>query len=169
MTLENLGNIGEFVGAIAVILSLVYLGVQIRQNTRTVRASTYQDIVRLVQEIDLLLASDPELNRIWVAGRRDPAKLDDDEQRRFSTLIVIFYRNLENAYYQRQNKLIDERIYRAWVGYSLRLSSQPGMLQWWHWHRGLLSEEFQRFVERELAAQQSTGVDPVTQGINGPL
>ena len=103
MSLEDLGNIGEFVGAMAVIVSLVYLAVQIRQNTRSVRTSTYQDIVRMVQEIDLLLASDPELNRIWVVGRKDPARLDDGQQQRFSTLLVIFYRNLENAYYQRQN------------------------------------------------------------------
>ena len=42
MTLQDLGNIGEFVGAIGVIASLVYLAVQIRQNTTSVRASTFQ-------------------------------------------------------------------------------------------------------------------------------
>ena len=159
MTLQDLGNIGEFVGAIAVVVSLVYLAVQIRQNTRSVRASTYQDIVHMLQEIDLLLASDPELNRIWIVGRHDPTQLNDDQQRRFNTLLLAFYRNLENAYFQGQNKLIDERIYDAWVGYSLRLSSKPGFLQWWQSHRGLLSEEFQQYVERELAAQQPTGTN----------
>ena len=34
MTLEDLGNLGEFVGAIGVVVSLVYLALQIRQNTR---------------------------------------------------------------------------------------------------------------------------------------
>ena len=34
MSLEDLGNIGEFVGAIAVVFSLIYLAFNIRQNTR---------------------------------------------------------------------------------------------------------------------------------------
>jgi len=42
MSLEDLGNIGEFVAAVSVVVSLIYLAVQIRQNTRSVRASTYQ-------------------------------------------------------------------------------------------------------------------------------
>ena len=45
MTLEDLGNIGEFVAAIAVVISLIYLAVQIRQNTRSVRASSYHAVV----------------------------------------------------------------------------------------------------------------------------
>ena len=40
MTLENLGNIGEFVGALAVVLSLIYLAVQIRQNTHQIEENT---------------------------------------------------------------------------------------------------------------------------------
>ncbi len=37
MTLEDLGNLGEIIGAIAVVISLVYLAVQIRQNTAQIR------------------------------------------------------------------------------------------------------------------------------------
>ena len=40
MSLEDLGNIGEFVAAVAVVVSLIYLAVQIRQNTRQVDVNT---------------------------------------------------------------------------------------------------------------------------------
>jgi hypothetical protein len=43
MSLEDLGNIGEFVAAVGVIASLIYLAVQIRQNTDSLRAATFQD------------------------------------------------------------------------------------------------------------------------------
>jgi hypothetical protein len=46
MSLEDLGNIGEFVAAAAVIVSLIYLAVQIRQNTKSLRASTFQGAIR---------------------------------------------------------------------------------------------------------------------------
>ena len=42
MTLEQLGSIGELIGAIGVIISLVYLALQIRTNTEAERTSTYQ-------------------------------------------------------------------------------------------------------------------------------
>ena len=45
MSLEDLGNLGEFVGAIGVVVSLVYLAYQIRQNTAAVRASTHQAMI----------------------------------------------------------------------------------------------------------------------------
>ena len=34
MTLQDLGNLGEFISAVAVVVSLVYVAYQIRQNTR---------------------------------------------------------------------------------------------------------------------------------------
>ena len=46
LTLQDLGNIGELISGIAVVISLIYLAVQIRQNTRTVRTSTYQTVRR---------------------------------------------------------------------------------------------------------------------------
>jgi hypothetical protein len=42
MTLENLGNLGEFLGAVGVIVTLVYLAVPIRENTRMMRANIRQ-------------------------------------------------------------------------------------------------------------------------------
>ena len=56
MTLEDLGNLGEFLGAIGVIASLVYLAVQIRQNTRAVNSNTSQAITDSRVEF---LASNP--------------------------------------------------------------------------------------------------------------
>lgn len=45
MSLEELGNLGEFVGSIAVLVSLVYLAIQIKKSTETERSSTYRAIV----------------------------------------------------------------------------------------------------------------------------
>ena len=52
MTLDQLANLGEFLGGFAVIASLVYLGMQIRQgnrqvqqNTKSLEGSTHQAIV----------------------------------------------------------------------------------------------------------------------------
>jgi hypothetical protein len=45
VSLSDLANIGEFVGGIAVIATLVHLAIQIRQNTRSLRSVTFQSVV----------------------------------------------------------------------------------------------------------------------------
>ncbi len=41
MTIQDLANLGETIGGFGVVISLLYLAVQIRQNTRAVRSSSY--------------------------------------------------------------------------------------------------------------------------------
>lgn len=45
MNLDDLGNIGDFLGAIAVLVTLVYLAIQVRQSSATTRAQTRQSLV----------------------------------------------------------------------------------------------------------------------------
>ena len=75
MTLEDLGNIGEFVAAIAVVVSLVYIAFQIRQgsrqisqNTNSVLGSVELETTRLHSHWLLSVAQSPELGRIWRLG-----------------------------------------------------------------------------------------------------
>jgi len=53
MTLEDLGNIGEFVGAIGVVASLIYLALQTRQNTRAVRVASFRQISESISALSL--------------------------------------------------------------------------------------------------------------------
>ena len=50
MSLENLGNLGEFIGAIAVLVSVMYLALQIRQNTKSLITQTGQAIMSQAEE-----------------------------------------------------------------------------------------------------------------------
>ena len=56
MTLEDLGNVGEFTAAIATLVTLVYLALQIRQNTRSVRSAAYQSAVASSVQLGTMLA-----------------------------------------------------------------------------------------------------------------
>jgi hypothetical protein len=65
MTLENLASIGEIVSSIAVVISLVYLAVQIRSNTEAGRSATYQAIVSDFGALNNTMASTPELSHLF--------------------------------------------------------------------------------------------------------
>jgi hypothetical protein len=151
MTLSDLGNLGEFISAIAVVISLVYLAVQIRQNTRVVRASAEQAVFESGIGLDRTIVSDPELTQIWYLGRWNPDELTKEQEHRFRHLMSILYRDFENLYYLHQKGLVDDRIFDGWRVLHRGSMKQPGVLLFWERYGKIFTEEFRGFVERECA------------------
>jgi len=153
MTLQDLGSIGEIVGAIGMIVSLVYLSVQIRQNTRSVRTASFQEAVRDVIAITDGLSTDRELSRIYWKGLADFSSLDPEERRRFSAYMVGMFRRFENIVYQTRYGALDAG---AWVGIkrtAITTLARPGAAAWWAEAQDLFSEEFRAYVEREMISR----------------
>ncbi len=93
MTITELGALGEFVGAIAVVATLAYLAVQVRQNTRMMRAQIYQARSDANQRYQLFVAGSEDMSeiidKISDGQRPDAAKLGTltpGERRRLSFL-----------------------------------------------------------------------------------
>jgi hypothetical protein len=150
MSLEDLGNIGEVVAAVGVIISLIYLAVQIRQNTSTVRAAAFQDVVGNSASFLKEVFRDAELTRIWISGSEDLNSLTGVDRGRFHYLIVTFFRQVENTYNQTRKGLLK---FEEWEG--IRESvfdgiARPGMRQWWESNAFRFNSGFREFVEDEL-------------------
>ena len=86
LTLEDLENIGEFVGALGVVISLVYVAIQIRQNTRQITDNT--NALKLSEEsaaqqnfsrLRLLLIGDSEASQLFERGLAGDRSLDATE------------------------------------------------------------------------------------------
>ena len=98
MGLEQLGNVGEFVGAIAVLASVIYLARQIRQNTAAVRGSTFQASIDGWQAF-MLHMSQPE--QVSLGQATEVADEPTDEQIiRLWWIARISFRRFENDFYQ---------------------------------------------------------------------
>jgi len=76
---QLLGNYGEFVGAVAVVITLGYLAVQIRQSNRATISATTLEIVRMANEINHELSTDKEKKKLFVAACNEPGSLAEDE------------------------------------------------------------------------------------------
>ena len=59
MTIESLGSVGELIGGVAVVISLVYLAIQVRQNSKTTRAEMFQRFSISLQSDLIALGRDP--------------------------------------------------------------------------------------------------------------
>ena len=150
MSIQDLGSLGELIGAVAVVVSLIYLAIQIRHNTQSVRSSAVQASVRDTTEIIDILVRDPELTRIWYDGIHDFESLSTEERRRFALYMNTVLRRLENLLYQTHHGALDPE---SWEGARANFGntfSHPGTIAWWKRARHLFNRQLQEFVEGEL-------------------
>ena len=71
MNLDDLANLGQIIGAVAVVVSLIYVALQIRQNTNAIRSAAAQTVHEHFASWYRLVAADPELSQSVVNGLRD--------------------------------------------------------------------------------------------------
>jgi hypothetical protein len=89
MDITTLAAWGEFIGGIAVVVSLIYLASQIRQNSRLMRASTASATIATNTDFSGLVVQDSEVARIFREGMADRSSLSEDDMQRFDCLLGI--------------------------------------------------------------------------------
>jgi hypothetical protein len=164
LILDTLARLGEFLGGAAVLVSLIYLAIQIRQgnrqvehNTRSLEISTYQSITSDLNEFRALLVTHPDLGQIYLKGLRDPNALSGDEQFRFRGLMQTLFGNLELMYRVRQAGLLHLDSQDATL---LGVAVSPGARIWWKQARYLYGSEFQRYVDELVASHDARSAEP---------
>jgi hypothetical protein len=86
MTLEDWANIGEIVGGVAVIISILYLAWQIRQNTKAVRATAVDSSINYSMSVRQAIFENKEITHLYHQGARDPLALTEEDLFRFRLL-----------------------------------------------------------------------------------
>ena len=163
MTLNELGNIGEFISSIGVIVSLIYLAVQIRKNTDTERTSTYQSVVSDFGSLNQTMSSNAKLSCLYVKGMENFAELDADEKARISQLFFATFHYFENMYYQYRKGYLEEDVWRGWKRLMLTYYARPGFQTWWSIRRDVFSDSFGEFLETSEPDKHIASYSDVTQ------
>src|SRR5258706_16457870 len=127
MTSMELGALGELVSAIAVLITLVYLAVQIRQNPHWIEenrrpglAQTYQMRADALQEMLVHAANSqfigPLITKLTQLGYPEDIgaldRLTPDERGRFRQWQIAQQTHWDNMYFQYQQGFLDEEYYR---------------------------------------------------------
>ena len=149
---QLLGNFGEFFGAIAVVATLGYLAVQVRQNTRSVRAANYQAFSESYGDFRTLLVKDERLGALWGKGLRSRSELSASERFQFDGLMMNWTRAAELHFYQEIKGLVDEPFYSGWLDEAAAVWSMPGALEWWSEHSRSFNADFRAVWERRITS-----------------
>jgi hypothetical protein len=97
LTLAELANIAEVVGAVAVVLSLLYVGYQVKQNTSEVRATNRQQLVGRAHTATQNMAGNPQLADVLTRAFNG-SELTDSEATQFSYIVRGVLYDVQEAY-----------------------------------------------------------------------
>jgi hypothetical protein len=154
-TVADLGSIGEFVGAIATIATLAYLAVQIRHNSRVVKAQTRANIGTATSDIILREAENLEIVRA-LAKVEAGEDLSREETLQLRMVATATFRHWENVYYQYRQGLYDSGEFEAHRQTWRRLVVEGWLKYFWKQLRPNFSAELRALVDK-LASESNCG------------
>ncbi len=146
MDLNTLAQLGEFVGGMFVVVSLVYLAYQVRQNTRSLRAENYARVLDRLSTLQSNLSSDAELNRIVVVGAQKPEALTRAERVRLTWALYELMGAGEFVFHQAKQGALPDEVWQRWRATLAWWISQPGIRAWWMARPSPFSTSFESFM-----------------------
>ena len=153
MTLQDLANLGEVIGAIAVIASLIYLAFEIRQNTRAMRRAATQDIHRSLNDQARCFVESPDLAALSFKASQRPEELTGAERFRFQMLLAYVFSNFEMAVEYYREGLLGDDMMEGYAQGLRPLFENPVVTEWWEAEgQGTFSPELHDLLTKPPAA-----------------
>ena len=124
------GAIGEVVGALAVVVTLLLLVRQMRQNSAALRTQTYDSIMRGWNELNMVVATRPEMADLMTRGQDDPDSLEGTERVQFVFLLASYFNQFEKLLYLFEAGTLSNEEWHRWASIGAQILSTPGGRAW---------------------------------------
>lgn len=142
MDRSKLKDTFELIGFAAIVASLVFVGLELRQNTLATESASIDNLSNLTHDFYMSLASDEDLHRIWFKGnsQSSPDMNIDADFSRFVWLERSRALRFQTAFLQWQRGTLGEEDFDFYRPYICGLDQGPA------WNRGIRSNFLAEFV-----------------------
>ena len=147
MNWEAIAAVAEILGAMAVIGSLLFVGVQIRSNTRTTQVAATHNLTNTFLTVLKTIADDPELTRIWLQQSQDTSDLSVSDLERMLIVNVMVLKAFEDAFYHHQMGQMSDEVWDGWQAFILTIFRYPGIRRYWEHRKYFYSRSFRAFLD----------------------
>jgi hypothetical protein len=146
--LSEAASWAEIVSALGIVISLIYVGIQVTDNTSAIRSETASNASTEFIDWYKHVSDDPELMDVWLRGVTSPETLDEQQSLRFVFLLHIVMLQFQNNYYLVEEGTLDEKMLSAINNTLATIRGTPGFELYWSLRRELFYPEYQSFVEQ---------------------
>ena len=147
MNWEAINAISQLVSSIAVVLSVLYLGLQVHRSTRVAKLATQDAAATALRDVTKPLMENAELERIWRVGLEDLSALSVEDRARFFHAAYQFLKAFETIHFHYVCGLMDKQLWDGWHGLLRHYIIAPGIAHYWSLRPDVFSERFRKFVD----------------------
>ena len=156
MTLEEFNYIAEIVASLAVIASLIYLAVQVKQGTQAVRLSTVHNVTEEFRDWNNVLATNGGLAAILLKGMQSPREIEGTDKMRYNCILYSLFTSFENAYVQQKAGALDSDEWNGLKQSITDMSDIPGFRSYWDERKHWYGENFRQFMDTQVMPVPAT-------------
>ena len=142
-----IGAVGTVLGAIAVVVSIFYLGRQIRQNTLAIRTSATQLSQQFLAGVTMSIAQSDGLGKIWTLGTLTPERMNAEQGNRFHLLMHNFFIQFQATKKMYDKRLLDEEEWKWQKKGVGNFKGFPGFASWWEAAKQYFEQDFIDIVD----------------------
>ncbi len=148
MKLERWALIAEIGGAVAVVLSVIYLAVQVSDNNRLLRSQAHYNGLELSQRPIEMLVDNERLAEIIVECDVDPSTVNSVDWERCAYYYLILFNGWEYLYYQNIDGSIPPQLFRgADAIFKEFVRTKPGYERFWSEFEVAFDEPFRSYID----------------------
>ena len=147
MNWDAVGAIGELIGAVAVVISVLYLAWQVRSQVQEARLAAIHEVSEGFREGIAATFMDRQLAELFVKAKHDAESLSEADRLQFVAFVQRNYRVWEDAFYQHRKGRLDEPHWHSMERQYSSLLSWPGVRWVWKIRREFYTAEFREYVD----------------------
>ena len=159
LKLSELASIAEIIGAFAVVISLIYIGVQVNDSAGAVRSASANDANVALQSWYLQIGSDQQTSELFYEALTSEEALSNQEEFQFLMMLHGVFLAFQNSYLLAEEGTIDVELREALTSAILGVKELPGMRRYWRQRRSYLHSGFADYVDQLLKQETDVSVD----------
>jgi hypothetical protein len=145
-TLSEITGIAEIVGSIGIIVSLIFVGLQVRQNTHQVESASYQALSNFVRAVNAL-GNTPQTADLVRRGFDDFQALSEDEKVQFDGMmggLASYFAEVAQRY---QQGTLSAQEYESLQRLFAQVFLSPGVKEWWTYGKRTFPQQYQALYD----------------------
>ena len=158
--LKNIALIAEIFGGIAILISLIFVGFQFKENTKATRSSTATATISAMASWYADIGNNKQSSELFYKFLATPDSIPKEQKIQAIYNLHSMFLIFQNSYFLVKEGTLDARIQESLTVVITGVKDQPGMLYYWKTRKSIFFEEFQAYVDEILhsSGQVSEGI-----------
>ena len=161
MNWEAVGATASLLAAVGVIATLIYLSIQIRQNTKAVRSSSIQNLVQSFSTTAQAALENEYIIPLLLKANAGAEALTQEERTRLHFWFIMTFRRFEGVYFQRDLGIVDAEVIDGFERSQMAILASKSAQQWWANSKEIFNSGFVSYIEKLLEKGTPKSLHPV--------